>query len=596
MLGTENPHAKDAAATGPAVLPAVEKVKKKTKKVDTKKSIKNVIHRDKKSTLMVPSRDPRFPARELPKSEAFGLTRAEYYKPYHNMLNPTQAPPGLKEALEVYDKTGAGGIGTDFPQGDIGQPFWFSNVGGNHFPREGFTYRPFDTPHVIFNEQVKGYFDDEDARMGIDFLAAKTTGGEHYFTAKTKFLSSYVESWTKDVNLNWLNWQIAKELLAYGNCFVRCRVPIGLAKRPEHFQILPIESMVRIWWTPDRRPLWYEFRGAEYNGYFRPGEVIHFAHNQTNGQIFGFGIMGQLTNRVTYLEDTPDGPVIKERESYLDIKHGLQNVSYKVMKRYLPRLVIDASKAGEDTRDAIRDEMRVLHDSEDIVHGITGLKTTEIGTQTRPIDPQVFMDMFQSSIFKAVQTSKGRIAGQSQGPSYANGEESAILDEVGLSQFPVQLKFMIENMIVKPWYESHRITDPNMFNGLIAVPWKAGHFEMNFGKQSKKDLEPEQVAQWVQILQTAGQIAPQEIRKIAESVGVPELASDAEGGMNRDLDGATNMGQQGGDVGLKDASSQMKTNPVNGGQSGNEGVSSPGPEGAEQTIPGSPTISKKSRT
>jgi len=312
-------------------------------------------------------RDDTYKKRIIQKDEAFALTKAMKFKAYHYSLHPTEAPPtpGLAEALNAYERgesisggstvnVGAGEIGTDFPQGDIGQPFWFSNIGANHFPREGFTYRPFDVPKITFHEQVKGYFDDEDARMGVDFLAAKSTGGDHYFKAKTNFLSKYVESWTKDINLNWLNWQIAKELLAYGNCFVRCRVPIWKAKKPEDFQILPIESMVRIWWTPDRRPLWYEFRGAEYNGYFRPGEIMHFVWNQTNGQIFGFGIMAQLTNRVTYLEDTPDGSIVKERESYLDIKHGLQNVSYKVMKRYLPRLVIDAEKSSLEEREAIR--------------------------------------------------------------------------------------------------------------------------------------------------------------------------------------------------------------------------------------------------
>ena len=575
MLGIDNPHSSEYSKSKPA-LPAV--VKKRAAKKSKKKAInEHILIRDKNYDNRVVSKD-----------EAFELTKATRFAPYYRAQHPTDAPPGLSEALNMYEKgqtikgeqtLGAGSIGTDFPQGDIGQPFWFSNIGANHFPREGFTYRPFDLPKVIHNDQLKGYLDDEDAKMGIDFLAAKTTGGEHYFTAKTKFLSSYVESWTKKVNLNWLNWQVGKELLAFGNCFVRVRVPIWQANKPSDFQILPIESMVRIWWTPDRRPLWYEFRGAEYNGYFRPGEVIHFVWNPVNGQVFGFGIMAQLTNRVTYLEDTPDGAIIKERESYLDIKHGLQNVSYKVMKRYLPRLIVAAEKASEETRDSIREELRVIHDSEDIVHGVKGLTMTEIGNQTRPIDPQVFMDMFQSSIFKAVQTSKGRIAGQSEGPSYANGEESAILDEVGLSQFPIQLKFQIENMIVKPWYEFNRVSDPHLYDGMIAVPWEAGHFEMNFGKQSKKDLEPEQIAQWIQILQNAQQISGSEIRKIAEHVGVPELMSDAEGAMNPDLEpiGIANAGGPGEESPLENSTQQMKSNPTG------------------EKVPGSPEKSKFSR-
>lgn len=518
--------------------------KRKTKVKSKPKSKKKTVF--KKTPTLVPKRD-----RELAESFHTKKHNLNYYFPMRDLAMPTDAPPGLQEAYSEYstDKTGAGGIGTDFPQGDIGQPFWFSNIGGNHFPREGFTYKPYDLPIVQLKEQLKGYLDDEDAQMGINFLSAKTTGGRHYFKAKTKFLSDYVETWTNDINLDWLNWQIAKELLAYGNCFVKPRVPIWEAKKQTDFHIIPIESAVRIWWTPDRRPLWYEFRGAEYNGYFRPGEILHFAWNQANGQLYGFGIMAQLTNRVAYLEDTPDGSVLKERESYLDIKHGLQNVTYKVMKRYLPRLMFHAPNAGEDTRDAMRSELRVLHDSEDIVSGIKGLVVQETGAQTRPIDPQVFMDLFQSSIFKAVQTSKGRIAGQSQGPSYANGEESAILDEIGLSQFPVQLARMVTDLIVKPWYEFNRTIDPHIAGGKIAIPWDVGDFEMMFGKQTKKDLEPEQVAQWVQILQAAGQVSPEEIRKIAEYVGVPELTSTEEGGMPIDAPGSIpimnpNSGQQ----------------------------------------------------
>ncbi len=447
---------------------------------------------------------------------------------------PLNSPPELKEALNTYKKVGAGGIGVDFPQGDIGQPFWFSNIGGNQFPREGFTYRPYDLPLVPFNEQFKGYVDDEDSLMGINFLAAKTTGGKHYFKAKTQELSKYVEKWTDDINLDWLTWTIAKELLAFGNCFVKCRVPIWEATRKQDFQILPITSLARVWWTPDRRPLWYEFRGADYNGYFRPQELFHFVWNEPNGQVIGFGIMAQLTNRVSYSEDTADGPIIKERESLLDIKHQMQNVSSKIMKRYLPRNVINAPKASISARNAIAETMRTLHDSEDIIHGVDGLKIETINNDTRPIDVANFMDLTQSSIFKAVGTSKGRIAGQSQGPTYANGRDSAILDEIGLSQFPIQLKKMIQEMIVKPWFEMNRPTDENIHNGALAVTWDMAELQMEFGRQSKKDLLPEELAQWVQVLATHGVISKRELRKIAETAGVPELMTELDG--NIDLD------------------------------------------------------------
>jgi len=584
ILGTQNEYATEESPF--SALPKKSKVKKK----------KATLHRKQENSLFVPKRSKDNYKRNLKQDIGFKSRKYPIANLYSGVTSmPIHAPPGFQEALNDYKQVGAGGIASDFPQGDIGQPFWFSNVGGNHFPREGFTYQPYDIPKVSLSEQLKGYIDDEDARMGIDFLAAKTTGGQHYFKAKTKNLSKYLEQWTSMINLNWLNWQIAKELLAYGNCFVRLRKPIWNCNRPEDFHIIPIESAVRIWWTPDRRPLWYEFRGAQYNGYFRPGEILHFSWSPVNGQIFGFGIMSQLVNRVSYLEDTPDGPILKERESYLDIKHGLQNVSYKVMKRYLPRLIIDAHKASEETRDSIREEMRILHDSEDIVHGIPGMKLDEVNTQTRPIDPAVFLDMFQASIFKATQTSKGRIAGNSAGPTYANGEESAILDEVGLAQFPIQLKFMVQEMIVKPWYEFNRQIDPLLYDGIIAVPWKSAEFEMMFGKQSKKDLEPEQVAQWVQILQNAGQISSNEIRKIAEYVGVPELLSDLEGGMAPDQPGASPSGN----APMENPTSQMKKNPTGEKGQDNQQVSADtgqgmGTDGQAMKVSGSPNKSKHS--
>ena len=554
----------------------MKKTKAKTKTTPKKKrATKKILSSTESSLFSGPTRPQKIQkkTKSLLDIESFNSVKHTVMHPGWKQDMPMVAPPGFKEALDTFKKVGAGGIGQDFPQGDIGQPFWFSNIGGNHFPREGFTYRPYDLAIVPLSEQLKGYFDDADARMGIDFLTAKVTGGQHYFKAKTKSLSSYVEKWTKDINLDLLNWTIGKELLAFGNCFVRCRVPIWQATKPEDFQIIPIASAARIWWTPDRRPLWYEFRGADYNGYFRPGEVIHFSWNQTNGQLYGFGIMGQLTNRVTYQEDTPDGPVLKERESLLDIKHAMQNIFAKIAKRYLPRLIIDATNAAEDTRDAIREELRVLHDSEDIVHGVKGLKAEMIGNDTRPIDVTGFMDFIQSDIFKALQTSKGRIAGQSSGPTYANGEQSAVLDEVGLSQFPNQLKFMIERMIVKPWYEFNRTTDDFMWDGLIKVPWDEADFAMEFGKQTKKDLEPEQIAQWVQILLGVGQISGNEIRKIAEKVGVPELLSDLEGGMAPDQEGLTTT--EGGEASpLVNSENAMKTNPTGSGNG--EGSSEPG--------------------
>jgi len=417
----------------------------------------------------------------------------------------------------------------DFPQGYIGQPFWFSNIGGNHFPREGFTYTPYDRPIVSFDQQMQGYVDDEDAQMGVNFLAAKATGAKHYWKGKTENLIGYIADFTKKIDLDYIAWQTAKELLAFGNSFWKLRCPVYAIKSLDDFQQLPIESLVRVWWTPDRIPQWYEFRGAKYNGYFKPDEIMHFKWNPLNGSVLGFGVMAQLTNRVTYFEDTADGPVLKERESYLDIKHGMQNVAYKSMKRYLPRNVYPAVNADEDERQQMREELKTLHDSEDIIHGIKGMEVQELGNATRAYDPNAFMDLFQGAVFKALGTSKGRIAGQSQGPTYANGEESAILDEIGLSQFPIQLKIALTNAIIKPWYQWHPAYDLEMTGGAeIFIPWDMGEFELMFGKAEKKDLTPEQMVAWANLLAMQHATTPLELRRMAEQAGVSGLLADEE--------------------------------------------------------------------
>jgi hypothetical protein len=278
--------------------------------------------------------------------------------------------------------------------------------------------------------------------------------------------------------------------------------------------------------------------------------------------------MAQLTNRVSYSEDTADGPIIKERESLLDIKHQMQNVSGKIMKRYLPRNVISAPKTDISARNSIAETMRTLHDSEDIVHAVDGLKVETINQDTRPIDVQNFMDMFQSSIFKATGTSKGRIAGQSQGPTYANGEQSAILDEIGLAQFPIQLRRQIVQYFVRPWYEMNRIVDKKIHNGALALTWQQTEAQLEFGKESKKELLPEEKAQWAQILATYKVLTKRELRDMAVSAGIKELMTEVEGEINLDelveppMAAGGEDGPGKGGIGDKSAKKQMKSKPV----------------------------------
>jgi len=177
----------------------------------------------------------------------------------------------------------------------LSQPVWgpeISTVGA--YSREGYTSRTFDSPAIDFNTQAIALQVDEDVQLAINSLASQVTGGEHYLNSVSKEITDYMERFTHDISFDVFDTELVKELLWYGNSIWKPRMGIANVRSFDDLMHIPISSFVRVWWDRSRQPYKYEFRGAEYQGYHNPGEIIHFKWNTVNASAFGtgFGVAG----------------------------------------------------------------------------------------------------------------------------------------------------------------------------------------------------------------------------------------------------------------------------------------------------------------
>ena len=104
---------------------------------------------------------------------------------------------------------------------------------------------------------------------------------------------------------------------------------------------------------------------------------------------------------------------------------------------------------------------------------------------------------------------------------YANAEQSAILDEVGLASFPLAVARQLEDKLFKPWYNTNPLYSGNYGGGLVSMPYDNCEFELNFGRQQKQDVEPEHAMKLIELGIQSGAIQdPNEIRQLLEDHGL----------------------------------------------------------------------------
>jgi len=408
----------------------------------------------------------------------------------------------------------------------LSQPTWgpeISTVGA--YSREGYTSRTFDTPAIPLKQQAAALQVDEDAQLAINHLASQVTGGEHYVKAEKREYVDYFTEFTEDFMFDTFDTRLVKELLWYGNSVWKPRMGIANVRRFDDLMHIPISSFVRVWWDRQRIPYKYEFRGAEYQGYHNPGEIIHFNWNPVDASVFGTGFGISMVSPRTFTMPTPEGPVTNILPSLLERKYATQFNMQMAEQRYISRNVWVVQSGSEEERKVLEAQVNNLEVGQDVVAG-TKVEVQELGTQARNFNPSQFADLTIGPIFKAMNDFRGK-QGSSESHQYANAKTSAVLDEIGLASFPIAVKEQLVELFFKPWYEANGLPDVKT-GGLTMVPWDDIGFELEFGEVEKKDISVQDQIKLLEIyINSPLPKDPAELRKLFEQAGL---------GLTKDID------------------------------------------------------------
>ncbi len=410
----------------------------------------------------------------------------------------------------------------------LSQPVWgpeLSTVGA--YSREGYTSKTFDQPTIPHRVQAQALEIDEDVQLAINDLASKITGGQHYVKAKNDALVDYFEKFTRDMRFDTWDTILVKELLWYGNSIYKPRLGIANVRSFDDLMHIPISSFVRIWWDRQRIPYKYEFRGAEYQGYHNPGEVIHFIWNPIDASAFGTGFGASMTSPRFFQQVSANGLIENKLPSLLERKYATQFNMQMAEQRYITHNVWIVESGDEEDRGKLQSQVEGLEIGQDVVAG-TKVDVKELGSQARNFNPQQFQDITMGPIMKALNDFRSKEAGTSQ-HSYANAKTSAILTEIGLSAFPVSVMEQLNEKFFKPWYEAHPYHDPMYAGGLVPVPWSETDFDINFGEVEKKDIPIEQQIHLIELYMSSPLATdPIQLKKLFEQAGLGLTKSDTE--------------------------------------------------------------------
>jgi len=448
------------------------------------------------------------------------LIQAPSYYPAQPKVVPSLSLQALKQQMSMPISELSPGMS---------QPVWgpeLSTVGA--YSREGYTSKTFDTPAIPFSTQALPLQIDEDVQLVINRLSSQVTGGEHYIKTVSQELTEYLEDFSHDIEFDTFDTILVKEMLWYGNSIWKPRMGIANVRSFDDLMHIPISSFVRIWWDRQRQPYKYEFRGAEYQGYHNPDEIIHFKWNPVDASAFGTGFgVSATTERVFDMIVSGDESQPVTLPSMLNRKYAIEFIMQMASQRYVTRNVYVAPGATEDERNQLQSFVEQLQIGQDLVAG-TNLDVKELGTNTRTFNPKEFIETVSSPIMKALNDFSGK-QGSESSHTFANAETAKEESESGLSAFTINVKTQIAKKLFQPWYESNPFLGEMYLDGLIPVDWKEVKFDLNFGTVEKKDIPIEQRIKLMEMY-FALPIPknPKTIMKMFEQAGLPINDDDFE--------------------------------------------------------------------
>ena len=401
------------------------------------------------------------------------------------------------------------------------QPVWgpeISTLGA--YSREGYNSKSFEVPYVPFSTQQVALQTDEDVNLAINDLSAKITGSDHYWKAMDDQATEYISKFSHDLQFDIIDTTMVRELLWYGNTVWKPRLGIQYIRNRDDIIHIPISSFQRIWLDRQRVPYKYEFRGPLWQGYHNADDIIHLTWNPINASPFGTGFGIAMTTQHTFSQITPAGPTTYVLPSMLDRKYATQFNMHIVERRYLPHNAYVMPDSTLPERQQAQADLASLSPGEDMVFGLP-TEVIEMGSTARAFNPTQFQELTMSSILKALNDFRGKNSGES-GHQYANAKTAALLDEIGLSNFPKSFIIQLTEKLFKPWYNYHTLYSMSYGGGIISMPWTECKYDLNFGQVEKKNMPPEILLQFLQFGTQSGAVNdPIELRDIMEEAGVP---------------------------------------------------------------------------
>ena len=421
-------------------------------------------------------------------------------------------------------RSGAAGLdiqGTKMAFESFSDPVWGPEISGaGAFSREGYVSKSFEIPVVPFKTQVGAAEVDEDIQIALNTLTSQITGGRHYWKGIHDDMVDYITEFSHDIDFDWIDTILVKELLGFGNSVWKPRLGIKYIRNKDDLLNIPISSFARVWWDRQRMPYKLELRGAEWQGYHDPKDVMHFIWNPIDSSAFGVGLITALTAVRNFQDITANGAEDKQRPSLLDMKLSTQLTMHLTERRYIPHNVYNAVGSSANDRAAIKSSLKNLKAGEDFVSG-TQIQVQELGSAQRAFDPTRFTDNVLGPIMKGLNNFRGKQANESS-HSYANAKTSSTLDEIGMASFPQAVQRQLADKLFKPWYELNPMYGDNYGGGMVAVPWRECKFELEFGEAEKKDLEPDALLKLIEsAINTGAVYDPVEKRELYEKAGLP---------------------------------------------------------------------------
>ena len=321
---------------------------------------------------------------------------------------------------------------------------------------------------------------DGELGFALDLHNAVISGRGFHFTAADEKIIEKADTFAKDFQLRDFTNIVVPETLGYGDSFHRYKDENNFID----IEWLPISTMKAIWWD-DNHISKYEFSGSSLE-FYPFNEILHLSWRRIGGSPFGHGLLAPLITDRNYQVIRNNKKETRTRTSIMNIKAEMQDIGRKILSRYIYRnafIIKDKRGDANAIKDLIKSKFKVMEAGEDPIFPMD-IDIKGMNTGAKAIDWQSWEKLFRNEIITALENPAIRIFNE---PGFTKANADAALDasKLLLKGFAEYLADRINNLIVRPWYES----DPFITANGDKITWNDANIQFNWGPMETPELE-----------------------------------------------------------------------------------------------------------